>query len=352
MFLVVLLVTAGIAMSRGDVPCEVLERQPACYVALSPGPTSDTLQIVEIVGAQTYPSLGELLLTTISVEDGLTFTSWFRAVTAASVDTVPREQVYPSGVDREDIRERNAAAMADSQLTATIAALNAAGYELEGEGARVVMIADDAVTDEIHEGDVIVAVEDGQPVRDSTDVVEAVQANAPGDPFRLHVERDGEPVTVEVALGAAPDDPDRAYIGILLTTEIEIPVEVEIDAGSIGGPSGGLIFALTIVDILAEEDLTGGAVIAGTGTVDRDGNVGSVGGVRQKVVGATERRGGEPPASVFLVPRGNLDDALDAPVRRGVTIVPVDDLTGALDALTDLREGREPAEAMRLSAAR
>jgi len=74
-----------------------------------------------------------------------------------------------------------------------------------------------------------------------------------------------------------------------------------------------------------------------------------VGGVRQKVVGATERRGGEPPATVFLVPRDNLDDALAAPVRRDVTIVPVDDLDGALEALGDLREGREPAEAMVLS---
>lgn len=349
--LVVLLV-AGVALSRGDVPCEVLETQPACYVALSPGPTSDTLQIVDVGGAPTFPSVGELLLTTISVEDRLTFTSWLRAVTSAAIETVPREQVYPPELDRDEVRERNAVAMADSQLTATIAALSAAGYELEGEGARVVMLVEDAITDEIREDDLIVAVEDDRPVNDSTDVVEAVRARSPGERLRLHLERDGEPVSVEVTLGSAPDDPDLAYVGILLITEIDIPVDVNIDAGAIGGPSAGLIFALTIIDLLGEEDLTGGEVIAGTGTVNRDGEVGSVGGVRQKVVGATERRDDQPPATVFLVPRANLDDALDAPVRRDVTIVPVDDLSGALAALEDLGEGREPAEAMVLSAGR
>lgn len=347
---VLLLVVGGVVLSRGDVPCEVFESQPTCYVALSPGPTSDTLEIVDVEGADTYPSLGEMLLTTISVQDRLSLTSWARAVTSAAVDTVPREQVYPTGIDREEIRERNAAAMADSQLTATIAALTAAGYELEGEGARVVMIAEDAVTDALSEDDLIVAVEDDQPVSDSTDVVEAVQAKEPGDPFRLHLVREGEELTVEVELGSSPDDPDRAYIGILLTTEIDMPVEIVIDAGSIGGPSGGLIFALSIIDALDQEDLTGGEVIAATGTVHRDGSVGSVGGVRQKVVGATERRDGEPPATLFLVPRDNLGEALDSPVQRDVTIVPVDDLDGALEALSDLRAGREPAEAMVLSA--
>lgn len=349
-FAVLVVIVAGAIFVRGDVPCEVLERQPSCYVALSPGPTSDTLEIVDVQGAETFTPSGELLLTTISVQDGLSLTSWARAVASAAIETVPREEVYPTGINQDEIRERNAAAMADSQLTATIAALTAAGYELEGEGARVVMVAEDAVTDALHEDDLIVAVEDDRPVTDSTDVVEAVQAKAPGDPFLVHVERDGEEVTVEVELGSAPDDDERAYIGILLTTEIDMPVDVDIDAGSIGGPSGGLVFSLSIIDTLTQEDLTGGEVVAGTGTVNRDGEVGSVGGVRQKVIGATERRDGEPPATVFLVPRANLEDAMAAPVRRDVTIIPVDDLDGALDVLADLREGREPAEAMVLSA--
>lgn len=349
-FVVVALVGAAIMLSRGTVPCEVLETQPACYVAMAPGPTSDTLSKVDVEGAETFPSSGEMLLTTISVQDGLNLSSWFQAVTSSVIDTVPREQVYPSGIDAEEIRERNAAAMADSQLTATIAALDAAGYELRGEGARVVLLTEDAVTDQLQPDDVIIEVQDGRTVLDSTDVVEAVREHEPGETFSITLLRDHEQLTIDVELGASPDNPEEAYVGVLLTTEIEMPVDVVIDAGTVGGPSGGLIFALSIIDLLNEEDLTGGQVIAGTGTVLRDGTVGSVGGVTQKVVGAVQRRSGEEPASVFFVPRDNLDEALEAPVPRDITIIPVDDLAQAVDALEQLRQGHEPAEAMVLSA--
>jgi len=352
--LVLVVVVFGAAvLSRGDIPCDVLETQPACYVALAPGPVEDSLDIVDVDGAQTFASMGELLLTTISVQDSLGLGTWLQSVTSSSTETVPREQVFPTGVDRDELRERNLAAMADSQLTATIAGLTEAGYELTGEGARIVLVTEDAVTDELLEGDVIVAVgPDRRPIEDSAQVVEAVQANAPGDRLDLHIERDGEPLTVGVTLGAAPEDPDVAFVGVLLITEIELPVDIDIDAGSIGGPSAGMIFALTIVDLLGEDDLTGGHVVAGTGTIDREGVIGPVGGVRQKVIGATDRRDGQAPATVFLVPRSNADDARGAPVRRDITVVPIDELSDALTALAVLRDGGEPEGARVLSAAR
>jgi Lon-like protease len=237
--------------------------------------------------------------------------------------------------------------MADSQLTATMAALAAAGYEITGEGALVASVADDAVTDELRVGDVITAV-DSDAVTDNRGVVEAVQRRAPGDRVTFEVRRDGERLTVEVDLGTAPDDATRAYVGVLLTTDLDLPVDVVIDAGVIGGPSAGLMFALSIIDLLEPEDLTGGAVVAGTGTLDLDGHVGAIGGIRQKIVGATARGLDRRPASVFLVPRGNLEEAQGTPVGRDVLLVPVDSLDDALVALEELRAGREPSEALAL----
>jgi Lon-like protease len=351
LLILVFAVFGAAILSRGDIPCEVLASQPACYVALAPGPVEDSLSIVDVDGAETFPAMGELLLTTISVQDSLRLTTWLQSVTSSSTDTVPREQVFPTGVDRDELRDRNLAAMADSQLTATIAGLTEAGYELTGDGARIVLVTEDAVTDELLEDDVIVAVgPDRQPIEDSGQVVEAVQANAPGDRLELHIERAGQEQTIDVTLGASPEDPDVAFVGVLLMTEIDLPVDIDIDAGSIGGPSAGMIFALTIVELLGEDDLTGGHVVAGTGTIDRDGIVGPVGGVRQKVIGATDRRDGQEPATVFLVPSSNVDDARGAPVRRDITVVPVDDLTDALNALAVLRDGGEPEGSLLLSA--
>jgi Lon-like protease len=343
------LVGSGVAFVRGDVPCEVLAVQPSCEVVLRPGPAEDSMALIEVAGAETYPSTGELRLTTVAVDDDLDLQEWLRARTSDTVEAVPRATVFPPGADLDEVAEQNAALMADSQLTATIVALESLGYELDERGARVAAIAGDAVTDAFTEGDVIVAVDDDR-VADSAAVVAAVQARDPGERLTFEVVApDGGRREVAVDLGGAPDDPSRAYVGVLLTTDLDLPVDVRIDAGVIGGPSAGLMFALSIVDLLGEEDLTGGTMVAGTGTVARDGSVGPVGGVRQKLIGATVG-GDDGPAEVFLVPRGNLDDTRGASVVNDVLVVPVDTLDDALAALGDLRAGREPSEAQLLAA--
>jgi len=336
-----------VLLVQGAAPCGVLPFQPACYVALEPGPVEGTSELVAIEGTPSHGSSGELLVTTIAVDDELGFVEWITAVASPVVDAVPRQRIYPPDVDPAEIDAHNAALMEDSQLTATIAALSMLGYELEGEGARVASVAEDAVTDDLRSGDVIFAV-DGEPVSGSGDVVAAVRGRSPGESVELHVLRDGTSRTFAVRLGSSPDDPDLAYVGVMLITVIELPVDVRIDAGVIGGPSAGLMFALSILDQLEADDLTGGAVIAGTGTVDREGVVGTVGGVRQKLVAATDPGEGQQPASVFLVPAGNLDEASRAPVVRDVLLVPVGSLEDALEALTDLGAGRRPGGALAL----
>lgn len=404
---VVGLVIGGALVTQGAVPCDVLESQPACQVVLRPGPTDDAVSFVRIDGVDEDPP-GELRLTTVAVDDQLTWRSWFTARSSSSSEAVPREVIYPPGVNREQVAETNAALMVDSQQTATVVALEQLGFELEGRGALVAAVTEDAVTDDLREGDLIVAVDDAE-VSESADVVREVQQREPGTVVRLRVlpapepdddasdveatddteaeendgpagddgqaDRDrsdgmdeaadddgqadgdaeaarGEPRDIAVTLGASPDDPDRAYIGVLLTTDLDLPVDVRIDAGVIGGPSAGLLFALAIVDLLGEDDLTGGAVVAGTGTLDRAGEVGAVGGVRQKVAGASAPTDGTDPATVFLVPRGNLAEARDVTVANDLLVVPVDTLDDALAALEDLRAGRDPDGAIQLAAGR
>jgi PDZ domain-containing protein len=342
---------AATVVVRGQIPCDVVGAQPSCYVTVQPGPTRDTLGIVEITDADTFPSQGRLLLTTVAVDTELGPLEFVADLFDDQVDTVRRDVLYPTGESDDDVAERNTILMTNSQLTATIAGLRAAGYELDESagGAEVVAIVDDAavVDDDVAVGDVVVAV-DGTAVTTSDDAVEAVQRVEPGDDVELRFERDGEPRTVTVTAGANPDDPSSPFLGVLLADHFDLPVTVDIDAGNIGGPSAGLLFALSIVDLLGEDDLTAGEVVAGTGTIDRDGNVGAIGGIRQKIVGATDR---DEPATVFLVPAGNFDEAVTAPVAREILLVPVATLDEAHDALTTLSEGGTPVSARTLSGA-
>ena len=349
LLVVLLLVGLGAFVVRGGVPCEAVELQPGCYIALKPGPIEDAASLVDVRDVSSFASSGQLLLTTVAVEEELGLTDWARAAISASVETVPRTVLFPSGADREEVSRQNAAMMVDSQLTATVAALRTAGYDVADEfvGARVQELLTSRAEEALEIGDVIVGV-DGASTTDSAAVVEAVQRRAPGDTVTLTVRHGAQDRDVEVELGAAPEDPQRPFLGVLLTSHLDLPVDITIDAGIIGGPSAGLMFALSILDLLDPEDLTGGAVIAGTGSLEADGTVGAVGGVRQKVVGATEVEGDKRPASVFLVPRGNLEQVSDLAVGRDLLVVPVDTLDDALEAIGDVREGRDPQGALAL----
>lgn len=131
------------------------------------------------------------------------------------------------------------------------------------------------------------------------------------------------------------DEATRAALGYL--GEDGKGIEVELKLADVGGPSAGLLFSLGIVDKLNGDgdggDLTGGRVVAGTGTIDADGKVGPVGGVPLKTQAA--RRDG---ATVFLVPKAECADAR-AELPRGLRLIPVTTLEGAVDALVSLEKG-------------
>ncbi|MFF1278097.1 S16 family serine protease [Streptomyces marokkonensis] len=134
---------------------------------------------------------------------------------------------------------------------------------------------------------------------------------------------------------ASQDEATRAALNYL--DRADDGIEVTLELADVGGPSAGLLFSLGIVDKLSGDgsggDLTGGRVVAGTGTIDEDGTVGPVGGVPLKTQAA--KRDG---ATVFLVPRDECSDAR-AELPKGLRLIPVTTLKGAVDALVALEKG-------------
>jgi PDZ domain-containing protein len=122
-------------------------------------------------------------------------------------------------------------------------------------------------------------------------------------------------------------------IGVVFDTinlEMDLPIDVDVDSRNIGGPSAGMMYTIALLDLLTEEDLTGGHRIAGTGTIRFDETVGAIGGVRQKVFAA--RAIG---AEIVFVPADNLDVALTA-ADGDIVVVPIATLQEALDYLRAL----------------
>lgn len=349
--LVVLLLAATLGfLGRGGLPCDAIGVQPRCYVGLYPGPTADTLTIVELSGADVSRSTGQLLLTTVSVDSELSLAEWVRATLSPSVRTVDRELIFPAGTATEDVRAQNAAMMDESQLIATIAGLRGAGLEFDTDtdGSEVVEVADySAALGILKPGDVLVR-GNGDAIRSNADLGRVLSTLGVGDTVEVEVVRAGIRHTLTVPMVAAPDTGDPV-IGVTVRTWLDLPVAVHIDAGVVGGPSAGMMFALAIVDQLTPADLTNGQVIAGTGEIDVNGLVGRIGGIQQKILGAMNRQDGGDPATVFLVPAGNLEEALGTPVHGSILLVPITTLHDAVLALGEMAAGRQPLGATALT---
>lgn len=332
-------VVAGVLMAVG-IAIAIAWPISLPYYTLSPGPVYDTSDFVTVEGG-TVSSVGELFFLTVSLKEANAF-EWVAAQFDESVDTRPRENIRPTGVSPEQLRRESLALMEQSKNDAIFVALTQLGYEvtLTGTGALVIDTVPESGADGIlFPNDVIVDM-NGTTVAFRSDIIAQLTDLSVGDVITMLVERptEGAPepfddVPVEITLGENPDDPDRPLIGILLENNepiIEFPVNVVIENQNIGGPSAGMMFTLQIIDQLTDDEITKGYRIAGTGTIERDGTVGSIGGIHQKVYGAVDAG-----ARAVLVPAGNYEAAVVAAGDR-IEVVRVETIEDALTFLESL----------------
>ncbi|WP_035749276.1 YlbL family protein [Arthrobacter sp. 35W] len=315
---------------------------PVPYVVESPGPTFNTLgkengtPIIQISGADTYPVTGSLDMVTVRQGGGLPGNSInileaLQGWADPDKAVFPAELIYPPGTTAQDANTAGAAAMTSSQDTSTAAALNQLGIKYTTELTVAQIPAGSASEGKLKVGDVVLAV-DGAPVTDLS-VIQQALADGAGKPVAVRVKRGGAEQDVSVAptLG----DNGKYLLGISLQTVPTFPFEVKFGLQNITGPSAGMMFALAIIDTLTPSDITGGKHFAGTGTIDPQGNVGAIGGIAQKMIGA--RNSG---ATVFLAPGANCNDVVGH-VPDGLQVVKVDTLTEAYDAVKLIGSGAD-----------
>ena len=328
----VVLAVAGIVALVLGVVVALL---PVPYVVFSPGPVRDTLgqtsagaDLIVIDGAETYPTDGELDLTTISVAGGPLGSIGVVEAVGAYLDPSrslrPVESVYPSGSTREEAREASEVQMLAAQQSAAVAALLELGREVP---ARLLIagFAGNPVAEEVLQVDDEVLALEGEALAGSGELVERLQAYAPGDTVTLTVRRSSEDLDLDVELAESPEG--SVILGVLISPQYDLPFDVTYDVGGIGGPSAGLMFTLGIYDKLTPGALTGGQRIAGTGTMADDGTVGPIDGIQQKLVGAVEHG-----ATWFLAPVANCADVVGS-VPDGLEVAAVSTLDEALAAV-------------------
>jgi len=316
---------------------------PSTYYLMAPGGSYDVASRLGIPEEQ-RKEMGRLAFTAVEVGPA----SWRQVVITrltGNGEIVPAQDIRPSGVSSQEMTEINARLIDESKSAAAAFALRAAGYDVEisGQGAVVRGVLSGAPAEGVLETDDIIVSVDGQPAGTATEVVEAVRRHEVGDQVQLGIIRAGEPQEVVVGTRNSTDEPGRPMVGASITTrqlDVKLPFPVTIRTDDIGGPSGGLMFALGILDAVTDGDLTGGHFVAGTGTISPDGTVGPIGGAREKVM-AAEHDGAE----VFLAPRDNYEEAQQAAHR--IQVFPIDQFTNAVQYLCGLTPTLEASPTLR-----
>lgn len=339
---------------------------PSSYVKEGPGPLFDVLgtyqekDVIEVSGAPSYKTFGKMNMTTVSVSGGPytelsgaeAFYGWLAFDGNRSL-VVPTDALYPH-VSHEQATAATGAQMADSQTQAKVAAMRQLKMAVtekvqmlstvEGSPAASVLKADDR----------IVKVGEKQ-IETLTDVPKAVNASN-GSPIDVTVERDGTQQTFKLTPVRASDD-SRWILGAGLKQSYDLPAHVQYNLDGVGGPSAGLMLALGTVDklsegtLLADEDAGGDpyrSYISGTGTIDANGKVGAIGGIKYKIL-ATGRYG----ARYFLAPKENCDSIVKmqaqdpdlfnyyhaGQVRGTMVVVPVSTLDEAVKTVEAIKSG-------------
>jgi PDZ domain-containing protein len=298
-------------------------------VALSVGP------MVKIPDQYRHPFKGQFFLVSVISQAPITAGEWLVGQVDPAIQIVPPEAVTPRNTTPQRQARQDFQMLDTSETTAIAVGLRLAGYStvLVGKGVQVDAILPGSHANGLLQvGDVITGL-NGKLVQTADDLINLVGAQKSQAPVQLQVKRGPAELQVEVPL-MPPGTPNSGpKIGIQIQTagfdyKPPFPVSIETDKIS-GGPSAGLIFTLTVYNSLISQDLTGGRRIAGTGTINLDGSVGPIGGVKQKVF-AAEAVG----ATYFLCPVDNYADAVS--VARKIKVVKVATVEQAVDFLRSL----------------
>ncbi|RNL62670.1 PDZ domain-containing protein [Nocardioides marmoriginsengisoli] len=313
-------------------------REPSPFVRFSPGPTVNVLgqngdkKIITVTGRKTYEDDGALRLVTVYVtgpKDEQSLAETLVAWADPDVAVLPHDSVYRANETNKSSRQESAAEMTSSQDSATAAALGALGIKYRSDLAVALVDKKGASAGLLKPGDLLRSV-DGKAAADDAAFIAAIKPLAPGTKVRIGINRGGEDREVTITTRPAPDDKTKSRINISITKKLTFPFKVDINLDdNIGGPSAGMMFALSIYDLLTPGSLTGGKVIAGSGEISPDGVVGPIGGIGQKIV-AAQRDGAE----LFLVAQENCAEAAEAHYDKDkIRLVKVHKLKDAIDDL-------------------
>ena len=304
------------------------------YYFMSPGPPYQW--DIEYENIDKYEFEGNLFQLTVRRDEANALIyAW--SLINESYDLYPREVILPDGVTPKELSEISIQNMRTSENVAIAVALKNLGYEIssKGDGVAVVGLLDDSpVKNKLKKSDLIQSI-NSTDIFSATEFIATLRTYSIGETVSIGLLREIDSVKkqifVKTTLVEHVEYKGEPMVGFLATTvneRFDFPFEIDIKTGNVGGPSAGLMMALNVYNNLIPEDITNSMVVAGTGTIEIDGSVGPVGGIKQKII-AAKRAGAE----LILVPIANFEEASQFETDK-TAIVAVDSFDEALSVIS------------------
>lgn len=315
---------------------------PTSFYLMTPGVAEDLSPIISVENGYKDRIKGSFLLTAVGSQKATVWDYiYVKTIQPRGHELEIISEQLPEGINMDKYLEMMTDLMEESKLTAEAVALQKLGYDVKvhGEGVEIVEVLENSdAYNRLQSGDIITAI-DGKETEIASVAVDIIRNREVGDNVNLEILRDNETIDLSVETIELSESPGKPSIGILITTKnlnYEFPIEVEYETGEIVGPSAGGMFALEIYNQLVEEDLTRGKKIAGTGTINLEGEVGQIDGIEQKIITAEEAG-----AEIFILPEENFEEANK--VKTDIQLVPVKTFEEAVEFLKEQQNISEAA---------
>lgn len=306
------------------VPCLFISFDCNIY---SPGSLVDLTDRIEVDSS--YESKGSFNLTYVTARKG-TLPNIILSKFFKNWDIVGNEENRIEDESESEIVERNKIYLKETSYDAIIAAFTEANiqYEVESIDVTVTHVYEYAKTD-IKTGDIIRNI-NGTTIKDFNSLKEEIAKYKKGDSLKINVERNNKIIECEAEL---VEEDGRVIIGATLSELKNIKTDPKVEyifKDNESGASRGLLCALDIYNKITKFDLTKGDIISGTGSIDQNGVVGSIDGVKYKLAGAVKKK-----AKVFIVPTGNYKEALYEKEKNNynIEIIEADTLHNVIEKL-------------------
>lgn len=254
-----------------------------------------------------------------------------------SWDLVSKEEVILTNSETsEDVLIRDKLYLEQANQSAILTAYSNTNhyYNIKKDNLHVIYIEEDSDTD-LKIGDIIVDI-NGVSIHSLNDISTILETKKIGDKLSIAVENNDKK---DIRYAVVKEKDNRKILGVAIINIYDYEIDPSVSfhfSSSESGPSGGLILSLALYDKLVDEDITNGLKIAGTGTIDENGNVGSIGGVKYKLKGAVDNK-----ADIFLVPNGeNYEESirLQKKYNYDIKIIGVDSFNEAVNELKKEKE--------------